>query len=1009
MTNGAGRPRTGRRGIGLAIAGLLGALLVVHPQAAPAEERPSKEPILRIETGMHGARINRLALDPARRTLMSVGDDKTLRLWDLASGEGRRTVRVPMGPEPEGELRALALSASGKTVAVAGSAGLVWDGSAAVYFYDPETAAWKGRASFGTVRTGPINALAFSPDGRFLVAGSGRDATSAGGLRSIDLKSGAIQVADGDYGGALVHLAFAADGRLVTTSLDGKVRLYDAGLNRLAVFEAGKGFTPYGVAFSPDGTLVAVAFVEAPQAMVKLLAADGLKPVRDLAAPKGRQGRLDVVTWTGDGKALAAAGSFADPAGRKKIVRWRLDKPEAPVEWDVGSDDIVTDLQGTADGRLAFATAEPRWGLLDLEGRLTAVQPPRQADFRDGHDGCFAVARDGSAVDFGVRRGGRECARFDLVAGSLDRKPQPRADMAKARNGAGGVRVTDWRNTTAPKVDGRPIVLENHEIARSVAVGGDGGVLFGTEFYVRYYRQGQLVWRTPVPSPAWTVALTADGRYAIAALGDGTLRWLRVQDGGEALAFFALAQGDSWVAWTLEGLFDHGPGGQALIGYHRNVIEETQLKGAQFVTVEQLYGRLFRRDLVMKRFRGEGEAEIQAYMGRIGQVEGVLDRGLPPAIHLVEYCVEEGTGRTCRPVEPATAERGIQRSRPSEVPAPKITLRFEVEDRGGGIGPITVRRENVPIDQAKPRGVTSLGQKKIEERIVPLADGMNVVSLSAFNGAGEIETDPGERPGLVFRYQAPKSDRPVLRLVSVGVNRFADPRLDQQLRLQFAVADAEGVVRMMQEDTSKEVYGGVDPILLTDGKATKASIEKALEDIALRARPQDLALIFLAGHGKRIDGRYHFIPYDIKGTSDQAIRESGFGHERLSELLSRLPTSKTLVAIDTCDSGTFTLEDNQTAGGLLYQASGRAILTGAATQQEALDGTAGHGVFTTALLEALSGRADVEKDGIVDVIEVGKYTLRRVPSLAAEVGNGHRQTPLLFARFSDIFPIRAAE
>jgi WD40 repeat protein len=47
-----------------------------------SSELPS-EPILRIETGQHGAMINRIGTDAANRFVVTASDDKTVRIWSL--------------------------------------------------------------------------------------------------------------------------------------------------------------------------------------------------------------------------------------------------------------------------------------------------------------------------------------------------------------------------------------------------------------------------------------------------------------------------------------------------------------------------------------------------------------------------------------------------------------------------------------------------------------------------------------------------------------------------------------------------------------------------------------------------------------------------------------------------------------------------------------------------------------------------------------------------------------
>src|ERR1700722_521120 len=89
-------------------------------------------PVLRIETGMHGAIINRLALADQGRELITVSDDKTARGWALGTGLPQTVWRTPIGPGDVGALYAVA--ATGDLIVVGGRTG---DGkSAALYVLD---------------------------------------------------------------------------------------------------------------------------------------------------------------------------------------------------------------------------------------------------------------------------------------------------------------------------------------------------------------------------------------------------------------------------------------------------------------------------------------------------------------------------------------------------------------------------------------------------------------------------------------------------------------------------------------------------------------------------------------------------------------------------------------------------------------------------------------------------------------------------------------------------------
>jgi len=73
---------------------------------------PPREPILRIETGMHTGPIRRIGVDAAGKFLLTASEDKTARIWDIATGELLRVLRPQVGTGSEGRLSAAAISAA---------------------------------------------------------------------------------------------------------------------------------------------------------------------------------------------------------------------------------------------------------------------------------------------------------------------------------------------------------------------------------------------------------------------------------------------------------------------------------------------------------------------------------------------------------------------------------------------------------------------------------------------------------------------------------------------------------------------------------------------------------------------------------------------------------------------------------------------------------------------------------------------------------------------------------
>jgi WD40 repeat protein len=145
-----------------------------------------------------------------------------LRLWDLANGALLRTYRPPIGPGDESKLAAAALSPDGRWVAGAGWTGYAWNKDVSIYLFNRAIGELHKRlGGYGNA----ILHLCFSPDGRYLGASlydyRGLRVWAMDGLRRV--------LADRDYGDSSWWCAFAADGRLIATSLDGYLRLYAGG------------------------------------------------------------------------------------------------------------------------------------------------------------------------------------------------------------------------------------------------------------------------------------------------------------------------------------------------------------------------------------------------------------------------------------------------------------------------------------------------------------------------------------------------------------------------------------------------------------------------------------------------------------------------------------------------------------------------------------------------------------------------------------------------------------
>jgi WD40 repeat protein len=223
--------------------------------------KPPTEPFLRIEAGMHTAPIIGIDVDAAERYLVTASLDKTARVWNLASGKLLQVLRPPIGFGHEGKLSAVAISSDGTIVAVGGWTGYAWDKQHSIYLFDLASGRLTHRIS--GLPEG-IAHLAYSQDGRYLAA----VLAGPSGIRLYRTNDYSEAGRDTDYGDHSYWAEFDRQGRLVVTCYDGDLRLYSPAFRRIARQSVPGGKQPFAARFSPDGSQVAVGFVDSTVANV---------------------------------------------------------------------------------------------------------------------------------------------------------------------------------------------------------------------------------------------------------------------------------------------------------------------------------------------------------------------------------------------------------------------------------------------------------------------------------------------------------------------------------------------------------------------------------------------------------------------------------------------------------------------------------------------------------------------------------------------------------------------
>jgi WD40 repeat protein len=248
--------------------------------------------------------------------------------------------------------------------------------------------AGKGRATKGQKRilfeghTGPVLAVAISPDGK-LLASAGAD-----GLRIWALEGGEPLTTPARGAGAVNGLAFSPDGKLLALAdSKGVVKLWDAVTKQETGELKGHTGAVLAVAFSPDGRRLASGGADGA---LKLWTVNGAGDPIACKNPRWRSGPVRAVAFSPDGTLLAAAGGAT-----KAYAGWL-------ALWDARTGEVLSGSEGDTRG---FAVAfSPDGNALASGGKAEAVPVwgtrtgsiVRQFD--QGHGkGVYAVAfsRDG--------------------------------------------------------------------------------------------------------------------------------------------------------------------------------------------------------------------------------------------------------------------------------------------------------------------------------------------------------------------------------------------------------------------------------------------------------------------------------------------------------------------------------------------------------------------------------------------------------------------------------------
>ncbi|KQY85963.1 hypothetical protein ASD35_20220 [Pelomonas sp. Root1444] len=893
---------------------------------------------------MHSARINQIRATPDFERLVTVSQDKTLRVWRARDLALMRVIAVPSEAGEEGALRALAITPDAREAIVGGWTGLAWSGGkrAQAYRFDLQT----GRL-LQVMRgfDGVIESMAISTDGRRLAIGLGGGA----GLRVLDWPSGRELWVDREYAERVNFVDFAIDGTLATTSADGCLRVYspEGSLSFRAEYPPREGSGTQcrgselgGVRFSPDGKALAFGLQDRPEIVVFDPRQQQVQ--RRFTVEDPAQRSLCCPNWSADGTRLHMHGAFA---GDGPTPLYRVTLASGAIERLPVGRQRFTNVLPLPNGELLVSTVAPSLARVGRDGQVLAEALPPNGDFRFAWN-AWRLDANAETLLLPMDAAGGQRRMFRLAA-------PPETAFHEARSGeeaglappdrSGGIQVDaqldDFGYKQPVRVNGQPLRLKAFQSVRSWASDASRAAL-GTQWSVLVAdARGRVLWEHDLPAPAYQVALSGNGRWVVAAVGDGTLRWYDVTSGSEAMGLFLHRNGSDWIAWRPDGSYASSPGGDEFLGWLRN---RGDTREPEFLRAVQFERTLYRPD------------RVQAAL---------------------------------REVLPTTTSRAVLEAAWTNLKAPEVRIeqllperrevRFSVRSGSAAVREVGVYADGIPVMPSLQRMQAKNADLQTLSVTIPSSLPFDRIRVEAVSDrAIGIDETASLRP-LAAALTGSAKGR--LWVLAIGVERFDDfarckNTYDCGIRLPplpNAPRDAAEVSAMLQE-RGRALFSEVRSAVVAhhNGVApTKAAIMRALAALQAAAA-EDTVLVFLASHGVAdTAGReYYFVPADGSVRALEAVigvqrpgaapnLNSLLSATELSDALRRL-AGRRLLIIDTCHAGAVGFSGNPYAINKRSASASFATLsaaTGTELSYEHADPKIAHGGFTYALLRALRG------------------------------------------------------
>lgn len=607
------------------------------------------------------------------------------------------------------------------------------------------------------------------------------------------------------------------------------------------------------------------------------------------------------------------------------------------------------------------------WGLFgfsDGSAKYTEIGVSRRADLnRDDYNGINA---SGNKIQFILSGFDND----DVYTFDVFKRSFTKGRDAQVSDFLSNTRLPDWVEWKSNDVfvRGERVPFRDTNVINGVQYSPSSKIIaISTNRQLRLLdEQGQYKWESHFNNPILNTFFTKDGKHLIVFDDSGLVQWVDVISGKPIIALIPYADGLNWAIITPDGFFDSTPDAAKQVGWFRTTqkILKPEDHVFEYISADQVSNMFYRPDIINRIFSGEHFAHPT--------LASIVGGGSPPRVDILS------------PISSQSQERDV-------------ILRYRICDTGSGVGNRVLRLNSVTIGTATNRALKLVKNQKnencfVEELLITLQPGENRISVTAFNKQDKIESIPAEQ---VVTLIGNITTKPRLHILALAVDQYRD----RELRLAYSKKDAIGLLDRLRL-AGKELFMEIKINTLYDDAVRLDKVSQTFDRLAQEVGPDDVFLLYMAGHGVTDldDGNYYYLPVNFRYTDSQAVRQQGISNQFFQDNLAKIKAGKSLVLLDTCNSGGFGELRNKTRGieektavARLVKATGRATIMASASNQVAIEGYKGHGVFTWTLLEGLKGEA-ADKDQQITVGGLADYISKVLPELTYKQF-GYEQVP----------------